>query len=108
MPRIRPLTGQSLIELLPPDQQERGIFLPDIAQDSRNSPDDPYRRKQAVKGKVVEMGAWPKTDKGFAVPPAFGIGATVFLSAYVGTPLDWDTTGKLRLVKNGDVLAVLA
>lgn len=103
--RIRPLTGQVLVELDPRPEKDGSIFLPDVPV--KSTPDDPFRRKQSVTGIVKEMGSWPKAKNGFMMLPPFGIGAHVVLNEYTGTKLQWDVSGRLRLVKTSDVLAVL-
>lgn len=102
--RIRPLTGQVLIELLPPDDKTTGgLFLPDIAQ-------DPQRGEKAkpIKGLVVEMGAWRTTRNGFGILPPFGIGAKVLCTPYSGQKVDHAINNQLFLVDSDNVLAVLS
>ncbi len=101
--RIKPLTGQVLVELLPPDSKtETGLFIPDVAQNSPRG-----EKSKPFKAIVVEIGPWPKTKQGYAVLPPFGIGATVLCSAYSGTKLTRNVSERLLLVRSDDVLAVL-
>jgi chaperonin GroES len=100
---IRPLTGQALIRLLPPDEKtDGGLFLPDIAQDSPQGEKAKPRR-----GLVIAIGPWRTTKDGFAILPDFQPGDTVLLSEYLGTKLTRAIGESLRLCRVDDVLAVL-
>lgn len=105
--RVRPLTGQCLVELFPPCEWEGSLILPQSAQEVKSSPENIYVRQGAVKGKVVEMGAWPKAKNGYARLPDFGMGAIVLVPPHTGQQLAWETTGRLRLIRQDEVLAVL-
>lgn len=105
--RIRPLTGQVLITVLPLGLVERGITLPENFADANPTSDDPMRRKPIRKGIVREIGPWPKTKNGMGILPEFGKGATVFFNEHSGQKLTADIGVHLRLVNTSDVLAVL-
>jgi len=96
--RIKPLTGQVLIFLIPRDRKDGSIHLPDT--------DDP-ERKPVRKGIVKAMGPWKRLKNGMGMLPPFGIGATVLVSEYHGHKLNRNIGEYLRLVRSDDVLAVL-
>lgn len=103
MATIRPLTGQVLIQLLPPDEKTfSGLFLPDIAHD-RIQGDKAKPRK----GVVLAVGPWKKVKSGHALLPDCRPGDTVLLSEYAGTKLTRHIGENLRLCRADDVLAVL-
>jgi chaperonin GroES len=100
---IRPLTGQVLIRLLPPDPMSPGgLFLPDSAFDTPRG-----EKAVARKGLVIQVGPWRKTKKGLAVLPDFQPGQTVLMSHYLGHQLTRTIGENLRLCDVDDVLAVL-
>ena len=100
---IRPLTGQALIQLLPPDEKtDGGLFVPEIVHDNPNGEKAKPRR-----GIVIAVGHWRQTKEGFAILPDFKPGETVLLSEYAGTKLTRAIGENLRLCRVDDVLAVL-
>lgn len=101
--RIRPLTGQILVEVLPPDDKTAsGLFLPDVAHDRQQG-----EKAKPFKGLVVEMGPWKKTKNGFGILPEFGIGHRVLCSPYAGTQIGRHLGERLQLVRTEDVLAII-
>lgn len=99
---VRPLSGQVLVSVLPPDTKSAGgVELPEITWDG--SPD----KKPPFKGVVIAMGPWRKTKQGFGVLPPFGIGSTVLCTPYRGTQLNRSLGNQYRLVDADDVVAVL-
>lgn len=105
--RIKPLTGQILVTVLPIELKERGLILPEIAADPNPNEQDPYRRKPVRKGIVKEIGPWGKSKKGFALMPEFGKGATVLFNEHSGQKLTADIGNSLRILESSEVLAVL-
>lgn len=104
MSSIRPLTGQVLIEVLPPDDKTHGgLFLPDIAHDRIQG-----EKAKPCKGRVVAIGPWRKTKTGFAILPDFWIGALVVFTPYAGVKVGKHLGERHQLVRIDDVLAVLA
>jgi co-chaperonin GroES (HSP10) len=108
--RVKPLTGNVLIELDAPEKVTHGgIAIPDHtvsaeeAQVSARMPTPP----PAVTGKVVEIGPWPKLKNGMAVMPEFGLGARVAIRPTAGVTMNWETSGRLKMISSDDVLAVL-
>lgn len=101
--KIRPLPGQVLIQVLPPETQtETGLFLPDIAADAPKG-----EKQRPFKGVVIALGPWRKTKQGFGVLPDFGIGQTVICTPYRGTKLSRNIGERYQLVRADDVLAVV-
>lgn len=108
--RITPLTGQVLIEILPPDKLSAGgieipeyTMTPEDHQAAARSPEKP----PAIIGLVRKTGDWPKLKNGFLKMPEFGVGAKVAISPHAGIEFHYDVKGRFKMVKHSDVLAVL-
>lgn len=108
--RVRPLTGQVLVELDPRDTQSAGgiaipehTLSPEEQQQLARHPTPP----RPLTGTVREIGPWKKLRNGKALLPPFGVGARVLIPRYGGTDMHWDVSGRLKMVKSEDVLAVL-
>lgn len=107
--RIKPLTGQALVEILPEEKLVGSLVLPDHTaspeeqqqRDHRPSPPAP------VTGIVRAIGQWPKLKNGMARMPDFGIGAKVLLPKYCGQEMQRGIGKRLKMVMQSDVLAVL-
>lgn len=107
--RVKPLTGQILIEL---DERERtspgGVAIPEHTL----SPEEHQERSHhpapppGITGRVVEIGDWPKLKNGMAVMPPFGIGARVVIRPTSGVEFHWETSCRLKMVQTEDILAV--
>jgi co-chaperonin GroES (HSP10) len=94
--RVRPLTGQVLVELLPPPRQtDSGLFIPESKHP---------KQEQAI---VKKIGPWRKNKSGMAVLPEFGIGARVIIAAESGTKARGEIGQMLKLVRVEHVRAVL-
>lgn len=107
--RVKPLTGQVLIELDPREATSPGgiaipnrTLSPEEVQERHAKPTPP----PGVIGKVCEIGAWP-VKNGRAFPPPFGMGSKVIIPRYCGQELSWETSCRLRIVNQQDILAVL-
>lgn len=107
--KIRPLTGRVLVEIIPEETTSGGLVIPSVAlpadevqQRSRN-PDKPPGRK----ARVLEIGPWVKLRCGLALMPEFGKGAIVVIGSHSGRTLQRETSRKLCMLKQSDVLAVL-
>ena len=103
-----PLTGQVLVLLLPHDEKDGSIFIPEIANEARPTHDNMYVRLGHRKGIVKEVGPWRKTKQGLAVIPEIKRGDTVIMNPYAGTKLSQEANDNLRLVKVDDILATLS
>lgn len=106
---IKPLPGEALIEILPEDAATpSGIVLPQVSL----SPEEVQARHvnpqkpRDYKGLVRKIGPWPKLGNGLAVMPEFKIGDTVLVGFNCGTPMRYGH-GNFRIVRQGDVIAVL-
>lgn len=108
--KIKPLTGQVLVELLPePTETDTGIAIPgydmtpeDHQREARNpKPPSPHR------GVVRAVGPWPKTKSGLMQMPQFGIGALVVVPAKAGVELHRGLGERYRMIQQSQVLAVL-
>jgi co-chaperonin GroES (HSP10) len=109
--RIRPLTGQVLVEILPPEKlSPGGIEIPERAltpdehqRESLNpSPPPPWT------GIVREIGKWPMLRSGLLDMPPFGIGQTVLVGRHSGVAMERFIGKQFRMVKASEVLAVLS
>jgi co-chaperonin GroES (HSP10) len=107
---IKPLTGQVLVEMLPPETESAGGIV--FPQRSRSPEEltqahDPSICKEPPAQAVVRaIGPWPQKN-GKCVLPEFGIGARVVVSAYSGQKLRRGIGENFKLVNTEDVLAVL-
>ena len=100
--QIRPMTGQVLVRLLPPDHWASALLIiPETAQLAPKG-EKAYPRK----AKVIAIGPWRKTKQGFAVLPDFQPGQKVIVSEYLGTKLSRNMGENFRLCRIDDVLAV--
>lgn len=110
MRKVKPLTGQVLIELLPTESHSAGgialpnrTLSPEEVQERHSDPEKPA----GLIGIVRECGPWPKLKCGLTLMPEFGIGAKVVIPPLVGTALSWDTSRRLKMIRQSDVLAIL-
>ena len=98
---IHPLAGQTLIEIVSPQNVTfGGIVLPDGAFDKQSC-------GKSAKGIVREIGEWPKLKNGLSVLPEFKRGDKVLISDYSGTTLQKDFGDRMKIVRIQDVLAVI-
>lgn len=107
--RVKPLTGNVLIELVRDRTSPGGVALPEHTL----SPEEQQERAHhptppgPVTGVVREIGPWPKLRNGMAQMPPFGVGAKVLIPRYGGVEMHMDTTGRFKMVRTEDVLAVI-
>lgn len=108
--RVRPLTGQVLVEIMPADKRSAGgIDLPDHTM----SPDENQQSARrpmmppGLTGVVKAIGPWPKLPSGMALMPEFGVGARVVIGPHAGLDLQRGIGERLKMVRNDQVLAVL-
>lgn len=108
--KIRPLTGQALIEILPDESRTPGgIELPQISlsaeavQETHTNPTKP----RPLTGIVREIGQWPTLDNGMSLMPEFGRGARVIVGFNSGVQMQRNIGERFRMVKISDVIAVL-
>lgn len=108
--RVRPLTGQVLVQLQPAEKlSPGGVSIPEHTL----SPEEHQARAHhptpppPLTGIVREIGPWPKLRNGMSVLPPFGIGAKVLIPRYCGTEMHWDVSGRLKMIRTEDVMAVL-
>jgi co-chaperonin GroES (HSP10) len=107
--RIKPLTGQVLVEVLPDDKRSAGgIDLPEHTKSPEEHQEAAHRPTMppGIKATVLAIGPWPKTRTGLARMPEFGLGSCVLIGPNAG--LDLHGLGqRLKMVRNEQVLAVL-
>ena len=105
--RIKPLTGQVLVLLLPRDEKIGEIFIPEVAHDARPTHENVYVKRGHRKGIVQEVGPWKTTKTGLAILPDVKRGDTVMLNDYTGTRLTQGIDDNLRLIKLDEILGIL-
>jgi len=108
---VRPLTGQVLVWVLPPEQRTAsGIELPqrrlsaEEVQERNHHPEPP----PPDIGIVESIGPWPALKNGLRVLPPFSVGAKVVIRNGSGQQLSRGIGERLRMVKTEQILAVLA
>ena len=82
-PNYRPTAGYALIEPIEIEKQTAaGIVLPD----SHN--------EKSSRGKIISLGAFPKTDSGQEVKPEFKVGDTVVYKKWGGDEVQIGVAGQ--------------
>lgn len=107
---VKPLTGQVLVQILPPERRsDGGIEFPE-----RTS--SPEENQQAARNPTMppplhavvrEIGPWPQLANGKLAMPEFGVGAKVIVGHYAGIELHRGIGERYRMVRTEQVLAVL-
>lgn len=107
--RIIPLTGEVLVELLPPERVINGVAIPDHTPtpEEVQASHHHVEKPKAIQGIVRAIGKWPMTKNGMAVMPQFGVGAKVVLPHNAGIRMQRNIGEQFRMVRNSEVLAVL-
>lgn len=107
--KVRPLSGQVLVEILPHDKVSPGgieipqrSLSPEEIQDTHLNPEKP----KPWFGMVRSIGKWPKLKGGLTLMPEFGVNAKVIIRHNAGTPFQDGTHRRLRMVSQSDVLAI--
>lgn len=108
--RIKPLTGQVLIEVQQADKLTAGgIEIPERSRspeevaESHMNPEKP----PPIQGIVREIGPWPKLKNGMALLPEYGRGAMVLVKFNSGVAMQRNIGERLRMVNQKDIIAVL-
>lgn len=108
--KIRPLTGQVLVEILPADKVTAGgieiperVMSPEEVQESHRNPAPP----PPWQGIVREIGPWPKLPNGMALMPEYGRGARVLIRHNAGIQMRRSIGTRLRMVRQSEVLALI-
>jgi co-chaperonin GroES (HSP10) len=111
MRKLKPLTGQVLVELLPTETQTAGgialpnrTLSPEEVQERHQNPDKP----PGLIGIVKAIGEWPKLNNGLRLMPEYGLNARVVVSPNSGQSLQWDSTRRMKLMDQSQVLAVIS
>lgn len=110
MRKVKPLTGQVLVEIIPAENKSPGgIEFPNRSlsaeevQETHQNPEKP----KALTGIVRACGPWPKLKCGLTLMPEYGLNAKVFIRPHAGIDMQWDTSRRLKMVKQSDVLAII-
>lgn len=109
--RIKPLTGQVLVELLPAESVSvGGIAIPNR---NKSAEEEQAEARSPVKppgqrARVCEIGPWPKAGNGALLMPEFGLGAQVIIGSHAGIDMEWQIGRRFRMVEQNEVLAVIS
>lgn len=108
--QVRPLTGQVLVQVLPPETRSAGgIEFPQVTL----SPEEVAVRNRAPTppppgiGIVEAIGLWPTLKNGLKVLPPFVVGAKVVFRTGSGQDCARGIGERLKLIRISDLLAVL-
>ena len=108
--KLKPLTGQVLVEILPAETRSAGgVDLPQHTPSPEENQEAARRPMMppAVTGVVKAIGEWPKTRSGLLKMPEFGVGARVIIGPNAGLDLDQAIGRRFKMVRQSQVLAVL-
>lgn len=109
--RVRPLTGQVLVKIDPRESRSQGgIEIPNVtlsADEVQLRSHNPTKPPPEI-GTVEAIGPWPKLSNGKLDMPAFAVGAKVVVRQGSGINCHRNIGERLKLMKVGDVLAVLS
>ncbi len=107
--KVRPLTGQVLIRVLPPQQRtDSGIELPQVtlsAEERQQRSHHPEPPPPDI-GIVEAVGPWQRKANGYVMPPV-QVGAKVVVREGSGIKCNRNIGEKLKLIRNEDLLAVI-
>lgn len=106
--KVRPLPGQVLIRVLPPEQTGK-IVLPQVtlsAEERQQRSRNPEPPPPDI-GIVEATGPWQQRGKAYVMPPVY-VGQKVLVREGSGQKCTRNIGEKLKLVRNEDLLAVLS
>ena len=99
MANLKPLADRIVVEPLETDVETFAggqLILPDTA------------KEKPQQGKVLAVGPGARDDEGKRIPIDVGVGDTIVFAKYSGTTFKTDEGKELLLMRESDVLAVLA
>jgi chaperonin GroES len=99
MANLKPLADRIVVEPLEKDVETFAggqLVLPDTA------------KEKPQQGKILAVGPGARDDEGNRIPMDVGVGDTVVFAKYSGTTFKTDEGKELLLMKESDILAVLA
>jgi chaperonin GroES len=99
MTNLAPLTDRIVVEALEKDVETFAggqLVLPDTA------------KEKPQQGKVLAVGPGARDDEGNRIPMDVAVGDTVVFAKYSGTTLKTDEGKEVLLMRESDVLAILA
>jgi co-chaperonin GroES (HSP10) len=108
--RVRPLSGQVLVQVLPPETRSAGgIEFPQVSLSAeevsiRNRAPTPLPPQIGI---VEAIGPWPRLKNGLQVLPPFVVGAKVVFRPGSGQDCARGIGERLKLIRIRDLLAVL-
>jgi co-chaperonin GroES (HSP10) len=108
--KLKPLTGQVLVEILPAETRSAGgINLPQHTPSPEENQEAARRPTMppGVTGIVKAIGQWPKLRNGMLAMPEFGVGARVIIGPNAGLDMERRLGDRLKMVHQSQVLAVL-
>ena len=108
--RVRPLTGQVLVEILPAEKRSPGgIDLPEHTPSPEENQEAARRPAMppGLVGTVLEVGNWPKAKNGLRRMPEFHRGCKVIIGHHSGLDLSRGLGPRFKILHWEQVLAVL-
>jgi len=99
MNNLKPLADRLVVEPLEKDVETFAggeLVLPDTA------------KEKPQQGKVLAVGPGARDEAGNRIPMDIAVGDTVVFAKYAGTPFKTDAGKDVLLMKESDVLAILA
>lgn len=99
MESLKPLADRIVVEPLEKDVETFAggeLVLPDTA------------KEKPQQGKVLAVGSGARDEEGKRIPMDINVGDTVIFAKYAGTPYKLDSGKEVLLMKESDVLALLA
>ncbi len=99
MESLKPLADRIVVEPLEKDVETFAggeLVLPDTA------------KEKPQQGKVLAVGPGARDEEGKRIPTDVQVGDTVIFAKYAGTPYKLDSGKEVLLMKESDILALLA
>jgi chaperonin GroES len=99
MVNLKPLADRIVVEALEKDVETfaaGALVLPDTA------------KEKPQQGKVLAVGPGARDDDGHRIPMDVGVGDTVVFAKYSGTSFKTDDGKEVLLMRESDILAILA
>jgi len=99
MVNLKPLTDRLVVEVLEKDVETFAggqLVLPDTA------------KEKPQQGKVLAVGPGARDDDGHRIPMDVSVGDTVVFAKYSGTTYKTDDGTEVLLMRESDILAILA
>lgn len=110
--RLRPLTGQVLVEVLPRESVSAGgIAFPDEVPLSPEAVQAGHRHPEPPRPwtcVVREIGPWPKAKNGLAMLPEFQRGQKVVIGRHAGIEMERGVGQNYRMIRYDQILGIIS